>query len=304
MSILVNKETALLLQGITGKEGRRAIQAARNYRTYVAAGVTPGKGGQTVDTVPVYDSVAQALARHPSINTSAVYVPPYAAKDAVLEAIAQHVPLVNVMTERIPIQDTSYILAAAADAGCTIVGPSSLGIISSQESRIGLAGGETPDDIYRKGPIGIISRSGGMMNEIAWQLRRHGLGISTAVHIGGDLLIGTSYRLLLKLFEHDAKTCGIAIFGEMGGEYEYEIVQLIEQGLITKPIAIAIGGLWSANLPAGMALGHAGALIERGRGSVTRKREALTSAGVTVVDSYEQIPERLAASLAVNKTTL
>lgn len=291
MSILIDKNTGILIQGITGKEGQRAVIAARQYHTKVLAGVTPGKGGQQVEGVPVYDTVAEAVRRHPGITMSAVYVPPFAARDAVLEAIAANIPLINIMTERIPIRDSAYFLAAARAASARVIGPSSLGVISSGQARIGVVGGDKPDEIYQPGPVGVISRSGGMTNEVSWQLRRAGIGISTAVHVGGDMLMGTAYADALRLFQADGETRAVVIFGEMGGRYELDIVELIRQKEFTKPIAIFIGGKFGERLPEGMSIGHAGAIIEKGKGSVSSKEEALRSVGVLIADHYEQLPE-------------
>lgn len=298
MSILIHENTKILIQGITGKEGQRAIVAAREYHAQVLAGVTPGKGGQVIDGVPVYDTVQGAMKNHPDINASAIYVPPFAARAAVLEALAYQIPLINIMTERIPIRDTAYFLAKATWTKSRIVGPSSLGIISSGKGRIGVAGGDTPDTIYKKGPIGVISRSGGMTNEVSWQLSKNGLGISTAVHIGGDMLMGTTYADALKLFEADKDTKGVVIFGEMGGRYEFEIVEMIEKKEFTKPLAIFIGGKFGKHLPAGMTIGHAGAIIEKGKGSVEAKQSALEKVGVLVAGSYEDLPSFIANKIS------
>lgn len=298
MSIFVNTTTRLLIQGITGKEGVRACEAATSYHTRVVAGVTPGKGGQEVLSVPVYDSIQRAVARHPDINATAIYVPPVAAKDATLEAIAAGIPLINIMTERMPIGDTAYVLAAAREAGVRVVGPASLGIISAGLGRIGVAGGSNPDEIYTKGAIGVISRSGGMMNEMSWQLRRNGIGISTAVHIGGDLLIGTSYADVLRLFQEDSDTHGVVLFGELGGDYEFEVADMVARGEFTKPLSAFVGGKFGAQLPEGMTIGHAGALIQHGRGSAASKEEALKKAGVIVVDSFEECGPAVASRIA------
>lgn len=297
MSIFINEHTKLLIQGITGKEGQRAVQAAQSYHTQVLAGVTPGKGGQEVEGVPVYDTVKEAVKHHPEINVSAIYVPPFAAKDAVLEAMEANIPLLNIMTERIPIKDTAYYLALARQNGTKIIGPSSLGVISTGKARIGVCGGDKPDQIYKAGPVGVISRSGGMTNELSWQLRRADIGITTAVHIGGDMLMGTAYADALREFEKDPETKGVVIFGEMGGRYEFDIVELIQSKGFTKPIAIFIGGKFGEKMPEGMTIGHAGAIIEKGKGSVRSKEEALRSVGVMIADSYEDLPKLIAEKL-------
>jgi len=291
MSILLSKTTQILIQGITGKEGRRAGEAMLAYHTAVMCGVTPGKGGQSVRGLPVFNSVAEAKAVFPDLEASAVYVPPAFAKAAVLESISSGLKLINVITERIPIQDTAYFLAAARSAGARLVGPASVGMIAPGIGRIGMIGGPNPEDIYTPGPVGVISRSGAMTNELSWMMRQAGLGQSTAVGIGGDLLIGTTYGDLLLDFEKDPQTKAIAIFGEMGGRYEYEIVNLRKAGRITKPVAIFIGGKFGAKLPEGTALGHAGAIIEKGRGSVADKEQELREAGIMVAEEFYDLPQ-------------
>ncbi len=299
MSILVDTSTRLLIQGITGKEGQRAASAACAYHTIVEAGVTPGKGGQNIDGIPVYDSIESAQTHHPDINATAIYVPPFAAADAMKEAIAAGIPLINVMTERIPIQDTAKCLALARGAKVRIVGPASLGIISSGKGRIGVAGGNDPDAIYIPGNIGVISRSGGMMNEISWQLRRKHIGISTAIHVGGDFFIGTPYTDALELFEADQDTKGVVLFGEVGGEYECAVAEMLLEGRFRKPLVVFIGGKFAQKLPEGMTIGHAGALIEKGKGSAQEKEAILIKSGAIVVDRYENLATAIASSLSI-----
>lgn len=293
MSILIDHTTRLLIQGITGKEGRRALASAQQYHTATIAGVTPGKGGQFVDGVPVYDSIREAFACHDGCTATAIYVPPFAARDAVLEAIDAGISLINVMTERIPIRDTAYCLAAAGERGVRIVGPASLGIISAGKGRIGVAGGDTPDEIYVPGRVGVISRSGGMMNEVSWQLRKQGIGISTAIHVGGDLLLGTTYADALALFEQDTQTDSVVLFGEVGGDYELSVAEMIIEKRFTKPLTVFIGGKFAGSLPEGMTIGHAGALIERGKGTAQSKEIILRSAGARVVDRYEDLADQV-----------
>ncbi|MCX6779905.1 MAG: CoA-binding protein [Candidatus Magasanikbacteria bacterium] len=195
MSILIDKNTKVLVQGITGKEGQKAAAAMREYGTQVVAGVRPGKGGEVVEGVPVFNSVAEAKAAFPDISTTTIYVPPFAAKEAILEAIQNDIAIINTIVERIPIQDTAYCLAAAKEKNIRIIGPSSLGYISPGQARVGVVGGPKAlaDQVFQPGSIGVISRSGGMTNELSWQIRRAGLGQSSAVHVGGDLLMGATY---------------------------------------------------------------------------------------------------------------
>ncbi len=275
---------------MTGKEGAKAAKAMLDYGTKVMCGVTPKKGGQEVEGKPVFNSVAEAKAQFTDITTSAIYVPPFAAKAAILEAIDHDIPQINVIVERIPIQDTGYCLAAAKEKNIQIIGPSSLGYIAPGIGRVGVVGGPLVNEIFQPGSIGIISRSGGMTNEISWQIRKAGLGQSTAVHVGGDLLMGMTYADLLRLFEKDEQTKVVVIFGEHGGSYEFEIVEMIERKEYTKPLAVYVGGKFTSILPEGMNIGHAGAIVERGKGA-KEKEAALRAAGVMIADRYEDLVE-------------
>lgn len=290
MSVLITKNTKVLVQGITGKEGQKATQAMLDYGTAVVAGVTPKKGGQEVEGKPVFNSIAEVLQQFPDINTTAIYVPPFAAKQAILEAIENNIAIINIITERIPIQDIAYCLAAAKEKKVRLLGPSSLGYISPGIGRIGVVGGpkKLADEIFTPGNVGVISRSGGMTNEVSWQLRRVGLGQSTAVHVGGDLLMGTTYRDLLAMFEEDEQTKAVVLFGEHGGSYEFEIPPMIENKEFTKPLIVYIGGKFANVLPEGMNIGHAGAIVERGRGAA-EKEKVLAAAGVKIAQHYEDL---------------
>ncbi len=290
MGILIEKKTKVLVQGITGKEGRKATGAMIGYHTKVVAGVRPGKGGEQVAGVPVFDSVKEAIERIPDIGTAAIYVPPLAVKQAVTEALQvdSDIKIINIMAERVPIQDSAYCLAMAGEKDVRIIGPGSLGYITPGIGRVGVVGGPLVNKVFRPGPVGVISRSGGMTNELSWQVRKHGLGQSTAVHVGGDLLIGTSYADLLIMFEQDEQTKAVVVFAEYGGGYEFEISELIEQKRFNKPIAIYIGGKFANLLPEGMNIGHAGAIVEKGKGAA-EKEKALKRVGVMVADNYEQL---------------
>lgn len=290
MGILLNSTTQVLIQGITGKEGQKAAKAMLEYGTGVLCGVTPGKGGQEVEGKPVFNSVKEAKEQFPDLSVSAVYVPPFAAKAAILEAIESGISLINIIVERIPIQDTAYCLAAARKRNVQILGPSSLGCMVPGIARIGVVGGplELAHQIFQKGSIGIISRSGGMTNEVSWQIRKAGMGQSAAVHVGGDLLMGTTYADLLRLYEKDSDTKAVVIFGEHGGSYEFEIVEAIQKKEFTKPLAIYIGGKFANSLPEGMNIGHAGAIVERGK-SAAEKEKALSEVGVMIAEKYEDL---------------
>ncbi len=288
MAILINQNTKVLVQGITGKEGQKAAKAMIAYHTNVIGGVRPGKGGEEVEGKPVFNTVAEAVEAIPDISTTAIYVPPFAAKAAILEAIDAGIPQINAIVERIPIRDTAYCLAAAKEKDIQIIGPSSLGYIAPGVGRIGVVGGpvDLVNQIYEPGSVGIISRSGGMTNELSWQIRKAGMGQSTAIHVGGDLLMGTTYADLLRDFEKDEQTKVVVIFGEHGGGYEFEIVEMIKNKEFTKPIAVYVGGKFAKILPEGMNIGHAGAIVARGQ-SAEEKEAALASVGVMIADRYE-----------------
>ncbi len=288
MSILISQNTKVLVQGITGKEGAKGAKAMLDYGTNVLCGVTPKKGGQEVEGKPVFNSIAEAFAQFPEINTSVVYVPPFAAKAAILEAIESGISLINVFVERIPIKDTAYCLAVAKEKNIQILGPSSLGLVVPGIGRLGVMGGPLVNEIFKPGSIGVISRSGGMSNELSWQLSQNGLGQSATVHVGGDLLMGTTYADLLKLFEKDEQTKGVVIFGEHGGGFEFEIVDLINNKEYTKPLAIYIGGKFANVFPEGANIGHAGAIVGRGQ-SAEEKEVALLAVGVQIADKYEDL---------------
>ena len=302
MSILITKNTKVLVQGITGNEGEKAAKAMLEYGTDVIGGVRPGKGGEEVLGKPVFNTVAESVSFFMSGGTgrdlsvqdlvSTIYVPPFAAKAAILEAIDAGITQINTIVERVPIKDTAYCLAAAKERSAHIIGPSSLGYINPGVGRVGVVGGPKAqaDEIFTPGSIGIISRSGGMTNEIAWQIRKAGMGQSAAVHVGGDLLMGMTYADLLRLFEQDEQTKAVVVFGEHGGSYEFEIVEMIEKGEFTKPLAIYVGGKFANTLPEGMNIGHAGAIVERGKGA-TEKETALKAVGALVAEDYEQLAE-------------
>lgn len=296
MSILLSKETRVLVQGITGKEGQRATAAMRQSGTVVTCGVTPGKGGQNVDGIPVYGSVAEALQTHPEVNTSVLYVPPAFALAAAREAIVARIPFIVIITERIPIRDTAIILSEAAAAGVRVLGPSSIGVIVPGVCRIGMIGGERPEEIYKPGPIAVLSRSGGMTNEVSWQLCRAGIGISVALSVGGDYLSGTTFADLFPLLQNDEQTRGVVLFDEMGGSMHHQVVAAVENGF-SKPIAVYVGGDFASQLPDGLPIGHAGSFIEGGKGTTEEKRALYRAAGVLVAERYDALPQIIQSAI-------
>ncbi|MDP2671583.1 MAG: CoA-binding protein [bacterium] len=293
MSILIDKKTKVLVQGITGKEGSRAAEQMLAYGTEVVAGVTPGKGGQEVFGKAVYNSVKEALVKHPEINTTSIAVPGVFAKAAMLEAIENKIPLIHVLTEHVPILDSAIAFARAKKAGVRIVGPSSIGIISPGEAKLGSIGGSDPNFSYQSGEIGVISKSGGMTSEISFILKKTGLGVSTAVGIGGDMIIGSTFADLAGIFKDDPKTKALVIYGEQGGTYEEDLAEYLLKSKFEKPVVAFIAGIFAESLPAGQALGHAGALIESGKGRRIDKVKALEKAGVGVAAVPDELPKVL-----------
>ncbi|OGZ30190.1 MAG: hypothetical protein A2931_03715 [Candidatus Niyogibacteria bacterium RIFCSPLOWO2_01_FULL_45_48] len=291
MAILVDKKTRVLVQGITGNEGSRAAKEMLSYGTRVLAGVTPSKGGQEIHGVPVYDTVREAKNRHPEINASLIVVPAFAVKDAAIEAISAGIPLINILTELVSPKDCSEIIAWAKIKGARVIGPASVGVISPGKGKIGSIGSADVDKIFTSGPVGVISKSGGMTSEISIILSRAGIGQSTAIGIGGEQLIGSGFSDLLMLFEQDPQTKAVVLFGEVGGGYEEQVAKHIKSKKITKPIVAVIAGKFTNRLPHGTVLGHAGAIVGKGAGSYRSKIRALKSAGVILADVLEDIPE-------------
>ncbi len=293
MAILVTDKTKVLIQGITGKEGSKVALQMRNYGTKVLAGVTPGKGGQEVHGIPVYNSIDEALENHPGINTSFIAVPNFACFGAMKEAIEAKIPLINVLTEHIPIQDTAKAIALAREAGIKIVGPSSIGIISPGIGKVGSIGGDDPRGVFGKGSVGVISKSGGMASEVSWILTQAGMGQSTVIGIGGDILEGSSFADLLEEFEKDSQTESVVLFGEIGGTYEEDAAEFIKAGKFTKKVVAFVSGLFAETLPQGTKLGHAGAIVYGDKGSYKSKINSLKGAGVLIAKTPDEIPQLL-----------
>lgn len=293
MAILVTDKTKVLIQGITGKEGSKVALQMQNYGTKVLAGVTPGKGGQEVHGIPVYNSIKEAMDAHPGINTSFIAVPNFACFGAMEEAIKNNISLINVLTEHVPIQDTAKAIAMAKSAGVRIVGPSSIGIISPGVGKVGSIGGDDPRGVFRKGNIGVISKSGGMASEVSWILTKNGMGQSTVIGIGGDILVGSTFTDLMEEFEKDEQTKAVVIFGEIGGTYEEEAAEMVKSGKFTKPVVAFVSGLFAETLPQGTKLGHAGAIIYGDKGSYKSKINALKEAGVKLAKTPDEIPQLL-----------
>ena len=292
MSILVNKNSKVLVQGITGKEGMFHTQQCVAYGTKVVAGVTPGKGGQEMDGIPVFNTADEAAAAT-NADVSLIFVPPPFAADAVMEAAAAGIKLVICITEGIPTKDMIKVKAFLKETDTRLIGPNCPGVITPDECKVGIM----PGFIHKKGKIGLISRSGTLTYEAVKQTTEQGLGQSTCVGIGGDPIIGTQFVDLLALFEEDPETEVVVMIGEIGGTAEEEAAEFVKEHM-TKPV---VGFIAGQTAPPGRRMGHAGAIIAGGKGTAAEKMAALSAAGIEVVKSPADIGA--AASAAASKLT-
>src|SRR5215212_4801250 len=292
MSILVNSDTRILVQGITGAFGARHTQLSLAYGTQVVAGVTPGKGGQTFETkVPIFDTVADAV-RNTGATASAIFVPPAFAADAILEGVDAGLQVVVCITEGIPVNDMVKVKRAMAGKPTRLIGPNCPGIVTpgtGKDSHGGCRIGIAPGYIHRKGNIGVVSRSGTLTYEAVWQLTSRGVGQSTCVGIGGDPVNGTSHLDVIKMFNDDPETHGIIMIGEIGGTAEEEAAEWIKANC-RKPVAGFIAG---ATAPPGRRMGHAGAIVSGGKGTAAAKIEAFKSAGIGIAATPTEMADTL-----------
>jgi succinyl-CoA synthetase alpha subunit len=280
MSVLVNNDTRVVVQGITGKEGSFHARACRDYGTKVVAGVTPGKGGQKMDDIPVFNTVAQSVAEA-GANTSLIFVPPAFAADAILEAQAAGIKVIVCITEGIPTLEMVKVMRSLEGTDVRLIGPNCPGIISPSEAKVGIM----PGHIHKKGPMGLVSRSGTLTYEAVYQLTLLGIGQSTCVGIGGDPIIGTNFIDMLSLFAADPQTEGVVLIGEIGGTAEEEAAAFIK-AYFKKPVVAFIAG---QTAPPGKRMGHAGAIISGGSGKASDKIAALEAAGVTVTKTIADL---------------
>ena len=280
MSILINAGTKVVVQGITGSEGSFHTSLMVEYGTNVVAGVTPGKGGRSIEGIPIFNSVAEAVDKT-GANASVLFVPPPFAADGVMEAADAGLDVVVCITEGIPTKDMITVKRYLADKETRMIGPNCPGIISPGESKIGIM----PGAIHKPGRVGLISRSGTLTYEAVDQLTKLDIGQSTCIGIGGDPVIGSNFVDLLKIFREDDKTDAVVIIGEIGGTAEEEVAEYVKTGF-EKPIVSFIAG---ATAPPGRRMGHAGAIIAGGKGTAAEKKIALKSAGITVVDNPADI---------------
>ena len=286
MSVLVTKDTRVLVQGITGREGLFHTSQMLDYGTQIVAGVTPGKGGDWVldGKVPVFDTVERALAAT-GANCSVLFVPAKFAGDAMLEAADAGVPLIVCITEGVPIQDMMKVRSYLDQEGVRLVGPNCPGLLTPGESKVGIIPGHIADP----GSVGVVSRSGTLTYEVLYALQQHGLGVSTCVGIGGDPINGTPFTEVLQMFEDDHHTEAVVMIGEIGGAEEERAAEFISSSM-TKPVVSFIAG---QSAPPGKRMGHAGAIIEAGSGMAADKIAALKAAGVSVAEHPEAIPQLL-----------
>jgi len=288
LSVLVDKNTRLVVQGITGKEGTFHTKQMVEYGTNVVGGVTPGKGGTTHEGIPVFNTVEEAV-KEAGANATVIYVPPPFAADAIMEAAAAGVPLVVCITEGIPAIDMVRVKRFLQDKETRLIGPNCPGVISPGKCKIGIM----PGHIHREGRVGVVSRSGTLTYEAVGQLTALGLGQSTAIGIGGDPVVGTTHKDALALFEADPETEGIVMIGEIGGTAEEEAAAYAKDN-VTKPIAAFIAG---QTAPPGRRMGHAGAIIAGGKGTAAEKMKALKAAGIRVVQSPADIGQAMKDAL-------
>jgi succinyl-CoA synthetase alpha subunit len=298
MNILLPKNAKILGQGLTGGEGSQALPKMLEYGTNIVAGVTPGKGGQELQGVPIFNTVEEALKTLGMVDGVVQFVPPLLVKTAAFEALEAGVKFLLIGAEKVPTKDAALIYAKATEMGATVIGPNSVGLICPERKlRLGFIGGFKPERVFVPGNIAIVSKSGSMTAEIGLHLKNHDLGVSWAVGIGGDRIIGTDFADFLLAVEEDPNTQASVIFGELGGTYEERVAELVKSGKVTKPVVAFIAGEFTLQLPSEVQFGHAGAIIEGSRGLPDHKRQVLKESGVKVADDFDQIADLVKASL-------
>jgi succinyl-CoA synthetase alpha subunit len=301
MAIIIDENRRVLVQGITGREGRARTKLMREFGTDVVAGCTPGKGGEEVEGVPVFNTVKEAIDDVDDVDISVVFVPAKLVKGAAIEAIEAGVKLLVLVPDRVPLWDAMTIAAVAEKHGARFVGPNTLGVISPGRGVLGMIGGRAAsarewfNEPTPGRTVGVISRSGGMTSSCGYYLSRKGIGLSTLVHVGGDSVIGLPIPDVAELFEADEDTDAIVVFGEIGGSQEERLAELMQAGKVTKPVIAYIGGKAARE---GTRFSHAGAIIEGNRGTHAGKVKALRDAGATVVDAFGDLPAAAAEVLA------
>ncbi|MCH7598280.1 MAG: CoA-binding protein [Myxococcales bacterium] len=300
MSILINKDTSFIIQGITGREAVSLTRENLDYGAKIIGGVTPGRAGRNIYGVPVYDCVRDVVEKEGQPDGSIVSVPPKFARDAVFEALENGIKTIVIVTENIPRREVAQMVELAKLRGARIIGPNCLGVISPGEAKMGGVGGPAANtrQAYSKGSIGVMSRSGGMTTEIASTLTAAGLGQSTCVSIGGDAIVGTTYTELMPFYEADPDTEAIAIYSEPGGRMEAELADWVQENNSRLPIVAFMAGRFMDEMK-GMRFGHAGTIVEGKEDTTADKIERMENAGISVAERIEEIPvlikQRLAA---------
>jgi succinyl-CoA synthetase alpha subunit len=299
VTILISKDTRFIVQGITGREAVNLTRENLDYGAKIIGGVTPGRAGRDIYGVPVYDSVRDVVAKHGAVEGSIISVPPSFVRDAAFEALENGVRLIVIVTENIPRKEVAQMVELAGLRGARIIGPNCLGIISPGEAKMGGVGGPAANtrQAYSKGPIGVMSRSGGMTTEIASTLTAAGLGQSTCVSIGGDAIVGTSYAELMPLYEADPETKAIAIYSEPGGRMEAELAEWVVQHRSRLPIVAFMAGRFMDEMK-GMRFGHAGTIVEGKEDTTAEKIARMEAAGISVAERIEEIPVLLRKRMA------
>lgn len=297
MAILIDQNKRVLVQGITGREGMARAKLMTEYGTQVVAGVTPGRGGERVEGIPVYDTVLEAWEQVGPLDVSVLFIPAPLVKSAALEAVDAGVKLLVIVPDRVPIYDVLSIAARAQAVGARFIGPNTLGVLSPGKAVLGMMGGRASaaKSWFIPGPVGISSRSGGITSSMAYYLAREGIGATTLVHVGGDAVVGMPHPDVMLEFERDPETQAVVMFGEIGTSQEERVADLIEAGAFTKPLIACIGGKAARQ---GTRFSHAGAIVEGGRGTYEGKVERLREVGATVVDSFMDLPAATKAVLA------
>lgn len=293
MAIYIDDNTNVLIQGITGNQGKFHARQMAEYGTKVVAGVSPGKGGQLVDNIPVYNTVAEAMEQH-RIHASILFVPAAFAKDGAFEAINAGIKLLVMLPEHIPLHDAMAIINYARSKGTTIIGPNTFGLVSSGKCKIGIP----PNRYFVPGPVGVVARSGTLSYEIVGAIAAAGLGTTTVVGLGGDRVVGLNFIDVLSEFEKDPETKAIVLVGEIGGTSEEEAAAYIKEH-VTKPVVAYLAG---KSAPPGKRMGHAGAIIERGMGTYEEKVKAFNAVGVEVASLTFEVPELVKKALEQGKT--
>jgi succinyl-CoA synthetase alpha subunit len=291
MSVLVNKSSKVIIQGFTGKEGTFHAEQCLEYGTDVVGGVTPGKGGSEHLGKPVFNTVAEAVSKTRA-DVSLIFVPPAFAGDAIMEAADAGIKVIVCITEGIPVRDMIIVKSYISDRDCTLVGPNCPGVITADEAKVGIM----PGFIFKKGNIGIVSKSGTLTYEAADQIVKSGLGITTAIGIGGDPIIGTTTQQAVELFMNDPETAGIVVIGEIGGDLEVKAARWIKENG-TKPV---VGFIAGETAPKGRTMGHAGAIVSGEEESADAKKRIMRECGIEVVDSPAHIGPRMAEIMGVN----